>query len=168
MNFKEGLGKVTTFIFDVDGVISEERFYFFDEKPIKSFNLKDGYAMQLALKKGYRLCVISGSHTESMKDRLHALGIPHLFFRQSNKLSCYESFIQAEKISHDEILYMGDDLPDYEVMKLVGVPVCPADAAHEIKSISKYVSPRKGGEACVRDVIEQVMRCQGTWEIGGW
>lgn len=168
MNFKEALNNISTFIFDLDGVISDDKFYFFDERPIKSFNLKDGYALQLALKKGYRICIISGSHSEAMKERLEILGISHLYFRQHDKLKCYTDFVSTEKISDEEIVYMGDDLPDYEVMKRVAVPTCPNDAAYEIRSICKYVSPKNGGEGCVRDIIEQVMRCQGTWEIGGW
>jgi 3-deoxy-D-manno-octulosonate 8-phosphate phosphatase (KDO 8-P phosphatase) len=168
MNFKQRLNKISTFIFDVDGVISEEKVYFFDDKPIKSFNLKDGYAMQLAVKKGYRLCVISGSRSEALKERLHKLGFHHLFFMQADKLQCYKDFIAENELQDEEILYMGDDLPDWEVMKRVGVPVCPADASAEIKEISVYVSQRKGGDACVRDVIEQVMKCQGKWEISGW
>ena len=106
--------------------------------------------------------------SEAMKNRLEILGISHLFFHQHDKLQCYTDFVSTEKISDEEIVYMGDDLPDYEVMKRVAVPACPNDAAYEIRSICKYVSPKNGGEGCVRDIIEQVMRCQGTWEIGGW
>jgi 3-deoxy-D-manno-octulosonate 8-phosphate phosphatase (KDO 8-P phosphatase) len=168
MNFKQRLNKVTTFIFDVDGVISGEKVYFFDDKPIKSFNLKDGYAIQLALKKGYRICIISGSRSEALKERLAKLGVENLYFMQHDKLACYKDFIYENNLKDDEIIYMGDDLPDWEVMNRVGVPVCPLDASPEIKQISVYVSRRKGGEACVRDIIEQVMRCQGKWEISGW
>lgn len=168
MNFKQRLNKVTTFIFDVDGVISGEKVYFFDDKPIKSFNLKDGYAIQLALKKGYKICIISGSRSEALKERLARLGVEHLYFMQHDKLACYKDFIDENKLLDEEILYMGDDLPDWEVMGRVGVPVCPLDASPEIKQISVYISNRKGGEACVRDIIEQVMRCQGKWEISGW
>jgi len=168
MNFKERLNKITTFIFDVDGVISGERVYFFDDKPIKSFNLKDGYAIQLAIKKGYKICIISGSRSEALKERLAKLGVEYLYFMQHDKLACYKDFNQENNLKDGEILYKGDDLPDWEVMSRVGVPVCPFDASPEIKQISVYISSRKGGEACVRDIIEQVMRCQGKWEISGW
>ena len=168
MNFKERLNKISTFIFDIDGVISEEKVYFFDDKPIKSFNLKDGYALQLAIKKGYRVCIISGSRSEALKERLTKLGVQHLYFMQHDKLACYKEFIYENNLQDEEIVYMGDDLPDWEVMSRVGVPACPSDASTEIKQISVYVSRRKGGDACVRDIIEQVMRCQGKWEIAGW
>ncbi len=168
MNFKARLNKVSTFIFDVDGVISDEKVYFLGEEPIKSFNLKDGYALQLAAKKGYNICIISGSRSEALKQRLERIGIQHLFFSQHDKLQCYKDFIAEHDLKDEEIVYMGDDLPDWEVMKRVGVPVCPKDASPEIKEISIYISGRKGGHACVRDIIEQVMRCQGKWEISGW
>lgn len=168
MNFKQRLTRVSTFIFDVDGVISDEKVYFLGEEPIKSFNLKDGYALQLAAKKGYNICVISGSRSGALSQRLKNLGISHLFFSQADKLQCYKDFIAENDLSEQEILYMGDDLPDWEVLKRVGVPTCPADAAPEIKEICVYVSRRNGGQACVRDVIEQVMRAQNKWEIGPW
>jgi 3-deoxy-D-manno-octulosonate 8-phosphate phosphatase (KDO 8-P phosphatase) len=168
MNFKERLNKVSTFIFDVDGVISDEKVYFLGEEPIKSFNLKDGYALQLAAKKGYTICIISGSRSEALKQRLIKLGVSHLYFSQADKLQCYKDFIAENELKDEEIVYMGDDLPDWEVMKRVGVPVCPKDAAPEIKEICVYISQRKGGHACVRDIIEQVMRCHGKWEISGW
>jgi 3-deoxy-D-manno-octulosonate 8-phosphate phosphatase (KDO 8-P phosphatase) len=168
MNFKQRLNKVSTFVFDVDGVISEEKVYFIDDKPVKSFNLKDGYAIQLAIKKGYRICIISGSRSEALKERLSKLGVQHLFFSQHDKEICFDNFILENKLSHEEVLYMGDDLPDWHVMRKVGVPVCPNDAAPEIKEISIFVSRKKGGDGCVRDIVEQVMKCQQKWEITGW
>ena len=168
VNFKTRLEKVKTFIFDVDGVISEEKVYFLGDEPIKSFNNKDGYALQLAIKKGYNICIISGGRSVAMQSRLQKLGITELFFSTHDKLACYKDYITIHNLNEDEIIYMGDDLPDWEVMKRVGVPVCPADASPEIKEISIYVSRKKGGEACVRDIIEQTMRCQGKWEIGKW
>ena len=131
-------------------------------------NSKDGYALQLAIKKGYRIAMITGGNSQIVKKALQGLGIEDIFLSQHDKLQCYKDYITEHDLKEEEILYMGDDLPDYEVMKRVGLPVCPFDAAHEIKDICLYVSSRKGGEACVRDVIEQVMRSQGTWEIAGW
>lgn len=169
MNFKQRLNKVSTFIFDIDGVISEEKVYFLGDEPVKSYNLKDGYALQLAVKKGFRICIISGGRPhQPMQLRLERLGVTDLFFAQHDKLQCYKNYIAEHNIAEEQIVYMGDDLPDWEVMKRVGVPVCPADAAPEIKEICVYISPRRGGDACVRDVIEQVMRCQGKWEITKW
>lgn len=168
MNFKEKLNNISTFIFDVDGVISEERVYFLGDEPIKSFNNKDGYALQLAIKKGYNICIISGGRSLSIQNRLQKLGITELFFSQHDKLACYKDYIATHNLPEEEIMYMGDDLPDWEVMKRVGIAACPADAAAEIKEISIYVSPKKGGEGCVRDIVEQVMKCQGKWEIGKW
>ena len=168
MNFKQRLNKVTTFIFDVDGVISEEKVYFMGGEAIKSFNHKDGYAIQLAIKKGYNIAIISGGKSLSIRAHLEKFGIQHLFFAVHDKLSCYKDYIAENNLTDENCLYMGDDLPDWEIMKRVGVPVCPADAAHEIKEVCVYVSPKNGGDACVRDVIEQTMRCQGKWEIGNW
>ncbi|MBC7863564.1 MAG: HAD hydrolase family protein [Bacteroidia bacterium] len=168
MNFKTRLNTVNTFIFDVDGVISEEKVYFLGEEPIKSFNNKDAYALQLAIKKGYTICIISGGKSTAIRGRLERLGITNLFFSQHDKLACYKDFIAENNIEENTITYMGDDLPDWEVMKRVGVPVCPQDAAPEIKEICIYISPKKGGDGCVRDIVEQVMRCQGKWEISKW
>ena len=168
MNFKERLNKVTTFIFDIDGVISGEKVFLFEDKPLKSFNLKDGYAIQLAIKKGYRVCIISGSRSESLRERLFKLGVRDLFYSQSDKLHCYNEYIKQHQLLDEQIVYMGDDLPDLAVMQRVGVPVCPNDAASEIRNCSVYISRRNGGDACVRDIIEQVMRLQGKWEASGW
>lgn len=168
MNFKTLLHTVNTFIFDVDGVISDEKVYFLGDEPIKSFNNKDAYALQLAIKKGYRIAIISGGKSVAIKNRLEKLGITNLFFSVYDKLQCYKDFISENNLEESKILYMGDDLPDWEVMKRVGVPVCPKDAATEIKEICIYVSTRNGGNGCVRDVIEQTMRCQNNWEIGKW
>ena len=168
MNFKTLLHTVNTFIFDVDGVISDEKVYFLGDEPIKSFNNKDAYALQLAIKKGYRIAIISGGKSVAIKNRLEKLGITNLFFSVYDKLQCYKDFISENTLEESKILYMGDDLPDWELMKRVGVPVCPKDAATEIKEICIYVSTRNGGNGCVRDVIEQTMRCQNNWEIGKW
>lgn len=168
-NFKEKLTKVKTFLFDIDGVITNNQILVFENGEIvRNMNSKDTYALQLAVKKGYRIAVISGGRSESIKKILINLGVQDVYLNQSDKLECFKEFIASYELSEEEILYMGDDLPDYDVMKRVGVPTCPNDSAHEIKGICIYISNRKGGDGCVRDVIEQVMRSQDTWEISGW
>ena len=168
-NFKQKLMRVKTLMFDIDGVLTDGKVHFLENGEIaRNMNSKDGYALQLAAKKGYRIVVISGSSSESIKAAMLRLGAVDVFLRQHDKLACYKDYIYSHQIADDEVLYMGDDLPDYEVMKRVGVPCCPQDAAVEIRGISIYIASRKGGEGCVRDVVEQVMRAQGTWEIAHW
>ena len=168
-NFKQKLTRIKTLLFDVDGVITNGQVFLMESGEfVRNMNSKDGYALQLAVKKGYRIAIITGGSSQTVKKSLQNLGIEDVFLSQHDKLQCYKDYINEHDLIEDEILYMGDDLPDYEVMQRVGLAVCPADAAHEIKEICLYTSNRKGGEACVRDVIEQVMRSQGTWEITGW
>jgi 3-deoxy-D-manno-octulosonate 8-phosphate phosphatase (KDO 8-P phosphatase) len=168
-NFKSRLKHITTLMFDIDGVMSDGKVYFLpDGTPTRSLNNKDSYAIQLAAKKKYRLVVISGGSSEIVKEALQRLGIEYVFLKQHDKLTCYKDFIAEHTLEDNNILYMGDDLPDYEVMQRVGVACCPNDAATEIKEISIYISDKKGGEGCVRDVIEQVMRVRGDWEIAHW
>lgn len=168
-NFKEKLNHITTFLFDVDGVLTNGIVTVMPNgEMVRNLNSKDGYAIQLAIKKGYRIAIITGGNSQAIKKALNDLGIQDVFLSQNNKMSCYENYIAEHQLNPNEILYMGDDLPDYDVMKSVSIASCPKNAAHEIKSISIYISDKKGGEGCVRDVIEQVMRCQGKWEIAGW
>ncbi|MGZ3884604.1 MAG: KdsC family phosphatase [Bacteroidia bacterium] len=168
-NFKEKLNSVSTFIFDIDGVFTDGKVLVMESgEVVRNVNSKDGYALQLAVKKGYNITIISGGHNEAIKKLLMRTGIQNIYINQHNKLACYEEFIKTFSLKHEEVLYMGDDLPDYEVMSKVGVAVCPQDAAAEIKSICCYISPRNGGEGCIRDIIEQVMRVQGKWEITNW
>ena len=163
-NFKEDLKEVKAFVFDIDGVLSQQTIQLDAERgPLRTVNLRDGYALQLAKKKGYRVAVISGGDSESFKKRLNLLGIDDVNLNCSDKKSVFLEFIEREKLRPEEVLYMGDDIPDYEVMKIAGVPVCPADADSEIKQISNYISDKNGGHGCVRDVIEQVMRLHGKW-----
>ncbi len=162
--FKEDLVKVKAFVFDVDGVFSSSVLFLHHSGDImRSTNIKDGYAVQHAIKQGYKVCIISGGTSESVRTRFKGLGVTDIYLGASHKLDAYEEFLSIYDLKDEEILYMGDDLPDYPVMKRVGVPVCPSDAAEEIKAISAYISNIKGGEGCVRDVIEQVMRAQKTW-----
>jgi 3-deoxy-D-manno-octulosonate 8-phosphate phosphatase (KDO 8-P phosphatase) len=168
-NFKSKLKKINTLMFDVDGVLTDGKVYFFENGlPIRNLNNKDGFAIHLAKKKGYKIVIITGGSSEIIKDALIRLGVDDVFLKQHDKLTCYKDYIAENDIKDENVLYMGDDLPDYEVMQRVGVAVCPNDAATEIKDLSIYISDKKGGEGCARDVIEQVMRVRGDWEISHW
>jgi 3-deoxy-D-manno-octulosonate 8-phosphate phosphatase (KDO 8-P phosphatase) len=164
MNYKALLKKVTTFIFDYDGVMTNGVIVLNnDGEPLRTANVKDGYALQLANKLGYNIAVISGGYSPSMHTRFKALNIDDVFLGVSDKLEVFNQFITNKNLDPSEIVYMGDDIPDYHVMKAVGVPVCPSDASDEIKKISLYISHFGGGEGCVRDIIEQVLKVQGKW-----
>jgi 3-deoxy-D-manno-octulosonate 8-phosphate phosphatase (KDO 8-P phosphatase) len=164
-NFKELLGQITTFVFDVDGVLTNGQVTLLpDGNQVRTMNIKDGYALQLAVKKGYRIAIISGGKSEMVKKRLNGLGIVDVYMDAQNKIEAFNDFIHSYDIHPDHILYMGDDMPDFEVMQKVAVPTCPFDAVSDIKSISIYISDKKGGEGCVRDVIEQVLRLKKNWE----
>lgn len=166
------LMKIRAFIFDVDGVLSREVIPLHpDGDPMRTVNIKDGYALQLAVKKGYEVAIITGAYTEAVKIRFSRLGITRLYMRSAVKIHDYRDFLANTGLKPEEILYAGDDIPDYEVMKAVGLPVAPADAAPEIKQIATYISLKKGGEGVARDVIEQTMKAQGLWmsdEAFGW
>lgn len=163
-NYKEKLSKVTTFIFDYDGVMTDGTLVLQHEgQPLRSANVKDGYALQLAIKLGYRIVIISGGFSKSMENRFGALNIKDVFLGVKDKTVVFDKYLAENNLSHEEIIYMGDDIPDYRVMKQVGVPVCPADAAEEIKQICVYISDKGGGKGCVRDIIEQVLKVQGKW-----
>jgi 3-deoxy-D-manno-octulosonate 8-phosphate phosphatase (KDO 8-P phosphatase) len=163
-NFKEDLINIKSFIFDIDGVLSLQTIMLNSfGVPNRTVNLRDGYAIQLAVKKGYRIAVISGANCKEYSRRLKQLGVSDIYLNCHTKLEHFNSFLKKHELSAAEVLYMGDDIPDLEVMKLAGVPVCPADADSEIKQISLYISDKKGGEGCVRDIIEQVMRLHNKW-----
>lgn len=169
LNFKEKLNKITTLMFDVDGVFTDGKVLVMENgEVVRNVFSKDGYAIHLAIQKKYTLVIISGGNNVAIKNMLHRLGIEHIFINQHDKLQCYKDFIYEHGINDEQVMYMGDDLPDYEIMNRVGVAACPNDSATEIKSICSYISPKKGGEGCVRDIIEQVMRVQGQWEITNW
>ena len=166
-NFKEGLQTVKAFAFDVDGVLSSPQIYLHPSGELmRSMNTKDGYALQHAVKRGYPIAIITGGITESVGLRFKGLGINDIYLGSSFKPDDFQDFISKYDLRPEEVLYMGDDLPDLEVMEKAGVPCCPADAVEEIKSISRYVSPYAGGFGCVRDVIEQVLRLHGCWMDG--
>jgi 3-deoxy-D-manno-octulosonate 8-phosphate phosphatase (KDO 8-P phosphatase) len=132
-------------------------------EPMRTVNIKDGYALQLAVKAGYHVAIITGARTEAVRVRYQGLGIKDIYIGASIKRDCFEELLTMYELQPDEVMYMGDDIPDYEVMQMCGLPCCPADAAHEIKALSVYISPQRGGEGCGRDVIEQIMRAQGKW-----
>lgn len=163
-NFKEDLAKVKAFVFDIDGVLSLQTINLNSfGVPARTVNLRDGYALQLAVKKGYHVGVISGCKSKEYLKRLKLLGVTDVYLNSSSKSAHFNNFLEKHKLSPSEVVYMGDDIPDYEVMKIAGVPVCPSDADSEIRQISVYVSDRKGGEGCVRDIIEQVLRLHDKW-----
>lgn len=163
-NFKTLLPKIKAFIFDVDGVLTDGSVTLMpDGDQVRVMNIKDGYALQLAVKKGFKIAVITGGRSEMVRKRLNGLGITDVYLGSSEKIETYNEFIATYNIKPSEILYMGDDIPDYEVMKRVGLPTCPQDSAPEIKNISLYVSDKCGGKGAVRDVIEQVLKVQGKW-----
>ena len=163
-NFKEDLVKVRAFIFDIDGVLSLQTIGLNAfGVPSRTVNLRDGYALQLAVKKGYFVGIISGSNSKDYQRRLKHLGIKDIYLNSRSKLDHFNVFIKKHKLTRFEVLFMGDDIPDFEVMKNAGVAVCPSDADSEIKEISCYISDKKGGEGCVRDVVEQVLRLHDNW-----
>lgn len=167
MNYKEQLKHITTFIFDYDGVLTDGTVYpSADGEMMRSANVKDGYALQLAVKKGYNVAIISGGKSTSMTKRLEALNIKDVFLGVENKMEVFHKYMQENGLRNEQVLYMGDDIPDYHIMKEVGVATCPEDAVEEIKSISDYISHKGGGKGAVRDIVEQVMKVQGKWMDG--
>lgn len=166
------LRKIKAFLFDIDGVLSKSTVDMSESGvPVRTVNVKDNYAIQLAIKKGYIVGIITGAHTESLRDRYKLFGVEHVYIRSSVKINDYNDFLAKTGLHDEEIVYVGDDIPDYEVMKRVGLPIAPADAAHEIKGISKHVSHILGGMGVAREVIEQTLRTQGDWmgeDAFGW
>jgi 3-deoxy-D-manno-octulosonate 8-phosphate phosphatase (KDO 8-P phosphatase) len=163
-NYREKLQKITTFIFDFDGVLSDGRVWVLpDGEQIRATNVKDGYAIQYALRKGYRVVIISGGIGESMRLRYQNFKGIEIYLKVSDKVACFYTYIEKNNIIPEEVLYVGDDIPDYELMKICGLKCCPADACTEIKEIAEYISFANGGYGCVRDVIEQTLRAQNRW-----
>ena len=162
--FLQKLREITTLIFDVDGVLTTGDILASNTGEfLRTFNIKDGYALQLAVKKGYHVCIISGGSGEAMQKRFEGLGIKNIYLGVSDKVAVFEQILAQYRLQPAEVLYMGDDIPDYKIMKLVGLPTCPADAVEEIKALSTYISPYTGGKTAVRDVIEKVLKSQGNW-----
>ena len=164
MNHLERFADINTFVFDVDGVLTNSELIILENgKLLRKMNTRDGYALKHAVQSGYQVVIITGGGSSGVILRLEGLGIKDVFSRVHNKLEVFDDYVMEHDIDPGKVLYMGDDLPDYEVMRRVGVPTCPSDAAHEIIEIAQYISPKKGGEGCVRDVIEKVMRLHGNW-----
>ena len=167
------LQKIRAIIFDIDGVLSSETITLSDEgTPLRTVNIKDGYAIQLAVKLGLRIVIITGAKVESVRVRYEGLGVEDIYIGCSVKIKTYDAFLAKYGLTDEQVMYMGDDIPDLEIMRRVGCPVCPKDACSEIKSVSLYVSDCIGGHGCGRDVIEQVLRAQGKWVMNakafGW
>lgn len=165
MNVLTQFKKVTTFIFDIDGVLTDGTVLVLrDGLQARQMHVKDGFGLQMAMKKGYNVFVISGGVSEESKRRLENLGIKEIHIGIADKTKFVADLIRNKKIKWEEVLYMGDDLPDVQLMNKVGLSCCPADAVNEIKSVVKYISPVNGGWGCVRDVIEKVLRGNGHWQ----
>lgn len=167
------LKKIKALVFDVDGVLSSETILLHPNgEPMRTVNIKDGYALQLAVKMGLHVAIITGGRTEAVRIRYAGLGIKDIYMAAAVKTKEFAQLMEKYCLRPEEVLYMGDDIPDYDVMRLCGLPCCPADAAPEIKAVSRYISHRNGGCGCGRDVIEQVLKAQGKWmaheEAFGW
>ena len=166
------LQKIRAFVFDVDGVLSSTTIPLHpDGDPMRTVNIKDGYAIQLAVKKGIRIAIITGGRTEAVRIRFAGLGVTDLYMGSAVKIHDYRAFRDKYGLADDEILYMGDDVPDIEVMRECGLPCCPKDAVPEVKAVAKYISYAEGGHGCGRDVVEQVLKAHGLWmaqDAFGW
>ena len=163
-NYKELLKKITTFILDVDGVLTNGKILVTSKgKMLREMNTKDGFIIKYALDEGFKIFIISGGTNKGVRERLKDLGIEEIFLGKDSKNSTYEMLIKKHNLNENEILYMGDDVPDIPVMKKVGVPCCPNDAVPDVKQISIYISKKNGGQGCVRDIIEQTLRVQHKW-----
>lgn len=167
-NYKSLLKNIKAFAFDVDGVFTDGQVYLHPGNEfVRAVNIKDGYAVQYCVKMGFPVAIISGGSSEEVVKRFQKLGVTDIYMGSSNKWDSFEDFHYKYSLEQSEILYMGDDIPDYEIMQKVGLPTCPKDAAIEIRELAKYISDKGGGKGCVRDVIEQVLRVQDKWLVEG-
>jgi len=162
-SYKENLADITTFVFDVDGVFTDGSVMLINDEVVRTLSSRDGYALQYAAKLDYKILIVSGGNSEAVKVRLENLGAAEVCLQSKNKVEVYERLKKEYGFTDGEVLYMGDDIPDFQVMQMVKVATCPQDAAVEIKGIAHYQSPISGGKGCVRDVIEQTLRVQGKW-----
>ena len=168
MNILAAFKPIKLFTLDVDGVLTDGSLLVMnDGQLVRRMNIKDGYALQLAIKKGYHILVISGGYSDAVKMRLEKLGVTNVFIGVLHKTAVLHQYMQEHDFQKNEVLYMGDDMPDIAVMQMAGLPCCPADAVAEIKDISNYISPIKGGEGCVRDIIEKVLKLNAHWHDDG-
>lgn len=156
--------KIKAFAFDVDGVLSTSTIPLHPSgEPMRMINIKDGYAIQYAIKSGYPLAIITGGKTDAVRKRFTSLGVSDIFLGADIKLPIYEKWLEKHNLTDEEVMFMGDDIPDMEIMLRAGLPIAPADAANDVLTIAKYISPYKGGEGCGREIIETVMKAQGKW-----
>lgn len=164
MNLLELFKPISTLVFDVDGVLTDGRLLVMPGGLMaRSMHVRDGYALQLAVKRGYRVVVISGGVSAEVRDRLNKLGVTEIYMQVTDKQAALMQYVQEHGLQLEEVMFMGDDIPDVEVMKKVGLACCPIDAVSEIKEISSYISPFTGGSGCARDVIEKVLKIRGDW-----
>ena len=162
--FLEKLKHIKAILLDVDGVLTNGILLLTESgEQLRQFNIKDGYALQLAVKRGLKLAALSGARSKGVEYRLKGLGIEDVFLGLDSKIEVYNKYLLENDLSPEQVLFVGDDMPDLQVMKLAGLAVCPADAIEEIKAISHYISPKNGGEGCVRDIIEKVLKIQNLW-----
>lgn len=167
-SYKEYLNHITTFVFDVDGVLTDGTIMVTTQGEMyRSMHIKDGFALKTAVDCGYYVCIISGGTNEGVRSRLSGLGVQDIYLGAHHKTETLATYLADKNIKRENVLFMGDDIPDLAVMKEVGLPCAPQDAVPEIKTISKYVSHKKGGKGCVRDIIEQVLKVQGKWMSNG-
>lgn len=165
-NYKQRLSNITTFIFDVDGVFTNGEIYFHESgETIRSLNAKDGYALGTAIESGYKIAIITRGDSQIVKNTFAKVGVKDVFLSVMNKGDVFNSFLKENNLTKDEVLYMGDDIPDYDCVKNAGIGTCPRDAVKELRVMADYVSTFDGGKGAVRDVIEQTMRLQGKWFI---
>lgn len=166
MNTLERFRKIHTFIFDVDGVFTDNSLLVLENGHLlRTMSARDGYAVRQAILQNYRVVIITGGRSAGVKDRLMALGIEDYFDAVHNKLKVFEEYAAKHNLELEGVMYMGDDIPDYEVMRRVGLPACPQDAVQEVKSISQYICAKKGGAGCVREIIEKVMKLHDHWPL---
>lgn len=164
MNYKSKLNEIKAFVFDVDGVLTDGSLILLpDGSMTRTMNTRDGYALQLAVKKDVPIGVITGGKDQMIKSRMRYLGITDIYLASQNKLEDFQDFLDRYQLKPEEVAFMGDDIPDLEVMKMVGLACCPKDAAPEIQEISLYISQKEGGKGCVRDIIEQWLKVHGKW-----
>ena len=165
MNVLQQFKNIKAFVFDVDGVLTDGSLIVLPNNMMaRTMNVKDGYALQLAVKMGFKVAIISGGNSAEVKERLNLLGVTDDYMNVSNKVEALENFVEKYQLQQQDILFMGDDIPDAEVMKVAALPCCPADAVDEIKAISQYISPFNGGKGCARDVIEKTMKLNNLWQ----
>ena len=162
--FLEKLKHIKAILLDVDGVLTNGNLLLTESgEQLRQFNIKDGYALQLAVKRGIKIAALSGARSKGVEHRLRGLGIQDVFLGLDSKIEVYKNYLAQHNLATEEVLFVGDDMPDLQVMTMAGLAVCPADAVEEIKAISHYISPKNGGAGCVRDIVEKVLKIQSLW-----